>query len=284
MKKKPPVAQYVVLGLLFFAACDYQVRATIAAFPGVLDRGVANWPFILGYSHGEPTEEFVGPAAYSVGVREHDVVTSVNGQPLTGLAVFGEAIAKAKPGDTLEITARTPGSNTERMAKILLTTSPRTMNWEVAVVIVLKVVLPALSILLGFWVAFVRPRDVSAWLLIGVLLGLCSFYGSGTESWGRWVRDLAELYRTACNGAWPFCMLFFGLYFPQPFPHNRAQVWVRLAKYVIAPVVIVDAVVSIAVRMGEIESYATVSRLAVFWERFGSVPLWFGLIAIGSFL
>ncbi len=33
MKKKPPVAQYFVLGLLFFAACAYQVRATIAAFP-----------------------------------------------------------------------------------------------------------------------------------------------------------------------------------------------------------------------------------------------------------
>jgi Na+/H+-dicarboxylate symporter len=61
------------------------------------------------------------------------------------------------------------------------------------------------------------------------------------------------------------------VYFPQPFPHNRAQGWVRLAKYVVAPVVIVDAVVSIAIRMGEIESYATVSRLAAFWDRFGSI-------------
>jgi hypothetical protein len=52
------------------------------------------------------------------------------------------------------------------------------MNWKVAVIIMLKVVLPAFSILLGFWVAFVRPRDVSAWLLIGVLLGLCSFHAS----------------------------------------------------------------------------------------------------------
>jgi sigma-B regulation protein RsbU (phosphoserine phosphatase) len=78
-------------------------------------------------------------------------------------------------------------------------------------------------------------------------------------------------------------MLFFGLYFPQPFPHNRAQGWVRLAKYVLAPVLIVDAVVSIAIRIGEIESYATVSRLAAFWGRLGSIPFWLGLIAIGSF-
>ncbi len=283
MKKKPPVAQYFILGLLFFAACAYQVRATIAAFPGFLDRGVAKWPFIPGYSHGEPTAAFVGPEAYKAGVRENDVVAGVNGQPFTGLAVFGEAMAKAKPGDTLEITLRTPGSNTERTAKIPLTTPSRTINWAVAAVIMLKVVLPVFSILLGFWVAFVRPRDISAWLLIGVLLGLCNLFAAGTESWGRWVRDLAEFYRDGCNGAWPLCMLLFGLYFPQPFPHNRAQGWVRLAKYVIAPVVIVDAVVSIAIRIGEIERYATVSRLATLWDRLGAVLFWLGLIAIGSF-
>jgi sigma-B regulation protein RsbU (phosphoserine phosphatase) len=283
MKKKPPVAQYFVLGLLFFAACAYQVRATIAAFPGFLDRGVAKWPFIPGYSHGEPTAAFVGPEAYKAGVRENDVVAGVNGQPFTGLAVFGEAMAKAKPGDTLEITLRTPGSNTERTAKIPLTTPSRTINWAVAAVIMLKVVLPVFSILLGFWVAFVRPRDISAWLLIGVLLGLCNLFAAGTESWGRWVRDLAEFYRDGCNGAWPLCMLLFGLYFPQPFPHNRAQGWVRLAKYVIVPVVIVDAVVSIAIRIGEIERYATVSRLATLWDRLGAVLFWLGLIAIGSF-
>ena len=283
MKKKPPVAQYFILGLLFFAACAYQVRATIAAFPGFLDRGVAKWPFIPGYSHGEPTAAFVGPEAYKAGVRENDVVAGVNGQPFTGLAVFGEAMAKAKPGDTLEITLRAPGSNTERTAKIPLTTPSRTINWAVAAVIMLKVVLPVFSILLGFWVAFVRPRDISAWLLIGVLLGLCNLFAAGTESWGRWVRDLAEFYRDGCNGAWPLCMLLFGLYFPQPFPHNRAQGWVRLAKYVIAPVVIVDAVVSIAIRIGEIERYATVSRLATLWDRLGAVLFWLGLIAIGSF-
>jgi len=284
MKKKTlPVAQYVVLGLLFFAACAYQVRATIAAFPGFLDRGVAKWPFIPGYSHGEPTAAFVGPEAYKAGVREIDVVTGVNGQPFTGLAVFGEAMAKAKPGDTLEITLRTPGSNTERTAKIPLTTPSRTINWAVVAVIMLKVVLPVFSILLGFWVAFVRPRDISAWLLIGVLLGLCNLFAAGTESWGRWARDLAEFYRDGCNGAWPLCMLLFGLYFPQPFPHNRAQGWVRLAKYVLAPVVIVDAVVSIAIRIGEIEHYAMVSRLATLRDKLGTVPFWLGLIAIGSF-
>jgi sigma-B regulation protein RsbU (phosphoserine phosphatase) len=282
-KQKPPIAQYVVLGLLFFAAGAYQARAIIAGFPGFLERNVANWPFTPGYSHGQPTAVFVTPAAYNAGVREHDVITTVNGQPFTSLAVFGEAIAEAKPGDKLIINTRTPGSNAERTAEITLTAPRRTVNWTAAIVVMLKVILPVFSILLGFWAAVVRPRDISAWLLVGVLLGLCSFYTSGTESWGRGVRDLAEFYRMLCNGAWPLCMLFFGLYFPQPFPPKRAQAWIGFAKYVLAPVVIVDGVVSIAIRMGEMANYAAVSRLAAFWDRFGSIPSWFGLLAIGGF-
>ncbi len=282
-KKKPPIAQYVVLGLLFFAACAYQVRATIASFPGFLDPGAAKWPFLAGYYHEEPTAAFVRPEAAEAGVREGDVVTRVNGRAFTGLAVFGEAMAKAKPGDTLEVSVRTPGSNAERTAKIPLAAPSRTMNWAVAAVIMLKVVLPVFSILLGFWVASVRPRDVSAWLLIGVLLGLSNLFAAEAESWGPWVRDFAEFYRTGCNQAWPLCMLFFGLYFPQPFPQNRAALWVRLAKYVFAPVLIADSVVSVAIRVGEIERYALISRLATFWDKLGSIPFWFGLIAVGSF-
>jgi phosphoserine phosphatase RsbU/P len=213
-RKKPPVAQYLALGLLFFAACAYQVRATIAAFPGFFQAQAVNWPFISGYSHGEPAATFVRPEALNAGVHEHDVLISVNGRPFTGQAVFGEAIANTKPGDMLEVTTRSPGSNTERTAKITLTTPARNINWAVAAVIMLKVILPAFAILLGFWVAFARPRDISAWLLLGVLLGLSNLFESGAESWGPGIRDLAEFYRTVCNQAWPLCMLFFGLYFP----------------------------------------------------------------------
>jgi len=108
-EKKPPVAQYVVLGLLFFAASAYQVRATIASFPGFLDRGAAAWPLIPGYVRGEPQAAFVGPEGRQAGVHDGDVLTAVNGRTFTGLAVFGEAMAAAKPGDALRIMYQTPG-------------------------------------------------------------------------------------------------------------------------------------------------------------------------------
>lgn len=281
--KKPPFAQYVILGMLFLAACTYQVRATIAWFPGFLQSEAAKWPFYPGYSHGVLTVQFVGPEARSAGIQDGDILIAVNGRPSTGLAVYGEEIAKRKPGETLEVTVRTPDSNAEHIARIILASPQSTIDWSMLAVIMIKGVLPAFSIPLAFWVAFVRPRDISAWLLIGVLLGLSNLFTAGTESWGPWIRDLAEFYRTSCTSAWPLCMMFFGLYFPEPFPLNRAQTWVRLAKYVLTPVLLIDAVVSLVIRIGEIESYAVVSRLVMFWNKLGPAPFVLGLLAIGSF-
>ena len=228
-KKKPPVAQYLFLGMLFLAACTYQVRATIASFPGFLQKEAAKWPFYPGYSHGVLTLQFVGSEAKSAGIRDGDILVAVNGRPCTGLAVYGEEIAKSKPGEALEVTVRTPDSNAGRTEKVNLTSPQSTIDWTMLAVIMIKVILPTFSIPLAFGVAFVRPRDISAWLLIGVLLGLSNLFTAGTESWGPGVRDMAEFYRTSCNAAWPLCMMFFGLYFPEPFPPDRAQAWVRLA-------------------------------------------------------
>jgi sigma-B regulation protein RsbU (phosphoserine phosphatase) len=282
-EKKPPVAQYVVLGLLFFAACAYQVRATIASFPGFLDRGAAAWPLIPGYVRGEPQAAFVGPEGRHAGVHDGDVLTAVNGRTFTGLAVFGEAMAAAKPGDALRIVYQTPGSQDLKTATIFLRPASDDKGLALGAVLTLKVVLPFFSILLGFWVAFVRPRDISAWLLTGVLLGLSNLFSAYSESWGPGIRDLAEFYRFTWNQAWPLCMLFFGLYFPQPFPPDRAQALVRLAKYVLAPLLIIDGLVSIVIRIGEVENYANVAALAAFWRPLGSLPFWLGVIAIGSF-
>ena len=282
-KKKPPVAQYLFLGMLFLAACTYQVRATIASFPGFLQKEAAKWPFYPGYSHGVLTLQFVGSEAKSAGIRDGDILVAVNGRPCTGLAVYGEEIAKSKPGEALEVTVRTPDSSAGRTRMVNLTSPQSTVDWTMLAVIMIKGVLPTFCIPLAFGVAFVRPRDISAWLLIGVLLGLSNLFTAGTESWGPWVRDMADFYRTSCNVAWPLCMMFFGLYFPEPFPPNRAEAWVRLAKNVLTPLLLIDAIVSLVIRIGEMESYAAVSRLVTFWDKLGSAPFVLSLLAIGSF-
>src|SRR5215469_2956469 len=82
-KKKPPLAQYLVLGMLFLAACTYQVRATIAWFPGFLQREAAKWPFYPGYSHGVLTLQFVGSEAKTAGIHEGDILIAITPQTRT---------------------------------------------------------------------------------------------------------------------------------------------------------------------------------------------------------
>jgi len=265
-KRNPPIPQYFCLAVLFLVACSYQVRATIAAFPAFFTPDSAEWPFLATYSHGQARVEFVRENAQAAGLHENDLLMAVKGRPLIGTAVFGEAIAKEKPGDQLEVTVRTPGQAAWRNAIIVLGRSSRGRGWALASVVVLKVVLPFFSILLGFWVAFVRPRDRSAWLLLGVLLGISNLFAPFPESWGPFVRDAAEIYRMIGNTLWPLFMLYFGLYFPEPFPEPATRWYVRTATRVFVPVVITDSIVAIILRVGEMENFASVAALYGLWR------------------
>jgi len=284
-RQKPPVLQYVLLGVLFVGACAYHVRAMKAEFPGFLSKGSPewSWPFTLTYSKGRPMASFVSRAAQEAGVSEGDVITHVNGRPLTGKAVFGEAVAHAKSGDKLEVTVRSPVGTNEHTAAIPFVAANATVDWTLAAVVMLKVVLPVVSILLGFWTAFVRPRDIAAWLLLGVLLGLSSLFTAGTESWGPRVRDLATLYYAVMSKLWPVCMLLFGLYFPEPFPPTRARFWVWLAKRVLVPLLVADGLAEIAIAIGRMDNYARVAPLDALRQPFEQALFVLSLLAVGSF-
>ena len=282
-KQKAPAVQYLVLAALFVSGCAYQTRATIAAFPGFLDRESAAWPFILGYSHGQPTATFVRPEVHAAGVHEGDVVIRVNGALLTGKAVFGEAIRTAKPGDKIQLTLRSPNSTTQWEVAIPLEIGSRKLDWAFVLVVMLKVVMPVFCMLLGFWVALVRPRDIAAWLLLGVMLGFSNLFTAGTERWGPIARDLGTFYYSAGNQLWAVCMLYFGLYFPELFPPGRARTWSWVATRVLVPLLLADATVGMIVAIGEVENYQSVARLDMLWQRFSQLWFFLSLAAIGSF-
>jgi phosphoserine phosphatase RsbU/P len=161
--KKQPILPYICLAIMFGAACAYQVRATLYAFPDYLHVLAVSWPFFPDYSHGQPHVEFVREAALKAGVKENDILVSVNGRPFTGLAVFGEAMRLAKPGDSLTVTVLFPGDTTPRGAYIPLEQGrSSTRAWAVISLVCVKFVMPVFCLLLGHWVVAVRPRDISA--------------------------------------------------------------------------------------------------------------------------
>jgi phosphoserine phosphatase RsbU/P len=281
--KNPPILQYVCLALLFALASAYQVRSALYSFPGYFHRQAAANPFVPNYAKGRPVAQFVGASAQRVGVKKGDILLAINGRPFRGLAVFGEAIRLAKPGDALTVEVLTPGDTAPRSATILLepVASP-SFNWTGASILAVKLVMPTFCILMGFWVAAVRPRDPSAWFLCLIMLFFSVFFWVGAESWGPIVRDVAGAYRAAVGTAWPIFMLLFGLYFPEPFPGKESS-WLRWSKRIIISVLIAFCVLSVVIQLGELENFSAVASVAALLDRFGKLQFILSFIATGAF-
>jgi len=281
--KKPPFLQYICLALLFVVAASYQVRSVLYAFPAYFHRQAAANPLVANYENGHPVAQFVGLSAQRVGVKEGDILLAVNGRPFRGLAVFGEAMRLARPGDSLTVEVLTPGDTRPRSATIRLEpVSSPPFNWTGASLLALKLVMPTLCILLGFWVAAVRPRDPSAWFLCLIMLFFSVFYWAGLESWGPIVRDVAGAYRAAVGTAWPIFMLLFGVYFPEPFP-GKEPLWFTWSKRILISVLIAFCVSSVVVQLGEIENFSAVASLAALMQHLGKLQFILSFVATGGF-
>ncbi len=280
---KPPILQYLALALLFALASAYQIRSSIYAFPNYFHVKVADYPFTPDYEKGCPVLRFVGGPARAAGLRNNDILLSVNGRPLTGLAVFGEAIRNTKPGDTLTVQFQHPGETAPRSASVQLqqATAPL-VSLPAASLLAMKLLVPTFCILLGFWVTAVRPRDPSAWCLFLIMLFFSVFYSAGVESWGPIVRDFAEGYRTAVGNAWPIFMFLFGLYFPEPFP-KKDPAWWTWTKRIVITLLIVSCVSNVVVRIGQFENFASVASLSAALDRLSTLDFLLSFAAIASF-
>ncbi|MBZ5584563.1 MAG: SpoIIE family protein phosphatase, partial [Acidobacteriia bacterium] len=115
-----------------------------------------------------------------------------------------------------------------RPLDVRLTLRPLPMWRPFAVVCLL--VMPWLSIALGFWVAALRPRDLRSWLMLGMLLGLSQVVGPGNldaRAWPLPLAGLSAVYQAFALRAWAVCMMLFGIYFPQRWAPDVRRPWLK---------------------------------------------------------
>ena len=234
--RRPPVVRYAVLGIMAVIAFSYEVRLTYQNLPEWFGRSDAPArPFFAEDIGTQPiTVSFLTHEAVAAGLKSGDELVALNGRPVVGTAVFGDAMRHARAGDVLRVTVQRAGEL--RTAAITLRSGGH-RGWVGWVTLVLLVVIvPLLSLAIGFWVALVRPRDVLAWLLLIFLAAFAVFFNADAEQWGPVVRDLAVIYRFGVEAAFPIAAVLFGILFPVPFPRQRRwRWWYRLAWLLIAP-------------------------------------------------
>lgn len=268
---------YVWLAALLVIAVAYQAmysRHVLLTLAYTTQR--VRQPFSL----FENTPIVSNPAdARQAGVRSGDRVIAINGHPFTGNAVLAEVLEKARPGDRLTVQVRR-GDQGERSFDITL--PPRTSDtlgpgaW--ALHLVLKIVMPVFCLLLGFWVATMRPRDPLAWLLLGLML---SFSQTATEfGWEGEFRKPAIAWHMLMGGLWPVWMLLFGIYFPEKSQWERRLPWFKWT--LIIPITFFLIANMIAVIGAEI-SFARVAALNVWLRRFDPLAVALSMTAVGTF-
>src|SRR5450432_504319 len=163
------------------------------------------------FSVDDDTIGELSSAASQAGLRSGDRLVAVEDRPFRNARDLLEPVHEKKPGQTLAVTAERAGKVSEFQVEL----KPLRTWWLFAAVSLLF--MPWLCILLGFWVAALRPRDFRAWLVLGILLGLSQLQRQGILDPRAWPTALAAVsmaFREVAVSGWAACMLLFGIYFP----------------------------------------------------------------------
>lgn len=274
-KRQQPRLQYACLALLFVAAMYYQVRLTHDILQGTR----IDAPFIAAAT-ASASLDIVVPAAEKLGLHPGDVLLAVNGTPYTGTAILAQAFAKARPGDTIQVTVQDHSGT--RTVTLPVTRSASSLS-KITYDFLLNVVMPMGSILLGFWVVLVRPRDRLAWLLLGLLLSFSQLLDAHKlAGWPSGLREVAMGYHSALGSTWPMFMLLFGFFFPEPFPFwQRAAAWQKWVLWIVLVPLVVQGIVSVVVSVGEMNDYSAVQSVYLTAVRFSTLFRIYAYCAVG---
>jgi phosphoserine phosphatase RsbU/P len=273
-----PILRYSVLSILFVIAVLYQIR-----YLHDILRDEKRQQGMVVLAPGSNRVEFV---AQTPEVHRGDLVVAVNGVRYAGTAQLGEAYAHAIPGVPLVLTivSGDPAHPGQRSVPIPVIAT-QVAVWELASELMLYFVLPTVSLLLGFWVAFVRPRDSLAWLLLALMMAFPNLFESyKIAGWERGWREAATVYHSLLGLGFPILMYLFGRFFPEPFPAGGryAKTW-RAGQWVVALPYALITLLGTLVAVVQLHDYSAVAAVGAFLKRVEPGADVLSFLLIGSF-
>jgi sigma-B regulation protein RsbU (phosphoserine phosphatase) len=281
MPTKRPIFLYSLLAVLFAVNLLYRVFY----LPAFLHGEALNFPFFFVES-GSNGIDLATPKAVDLGIHNADHLVAVNGTAYTGTGVLGHAFTKAEAGTPLVVTivpAHAPAGGQRTIS--LPVTKSNFESWDVVSDFVVGFLLAFLSLVLGFWVAFRRPRDPLAWLLLALMLSfphiLQTFVVYG---WPPGWREAGVLYENILETAFPIIIFLFGRFFPEPFPQGSAydKVW-RSMQWLCALPFAILAGFGVIVNVGGLSDYRSVAGLHRLIAPLSPVGHVLSFVLIGSF-
>jgi phosphoserine phosphatase RsbU/P len=240
------LALVALAGILFWSA-DTRDRFEQGMYP---DQH-ARMPFnVNGDTHQVISVE---QEAEHAGLVKDSILESLNGVLYTGLAQLDEVINPAAPGESLAVDFRRPDGSSGSAVIILaarqsspgVPTGFGSVFWRSFILFNL---FPLLSMLIGYWVVFVKPDEPNAWLLLGLLLFPAVVFSSGTGlATGGWLLFRGFYYELLQNFG-VFALVPFAVYFPE---RSRIDVKLPWLKWVVLAPALACGVVEVKQLIGQ---------------------------------
>jgi sigma-B regulation protein RsbU (phosphoserine phosphatase) len=235
-RRIPLAVLYGLLGVLFAWAVAFIVPMTRDVFE-ILFRpaDVAAAPFLTDWPDG--IIQFVArdlDRRSEPPLHKKDRIVSVDGEPFRAGWAIAQRVAAAGPRGTLQVVVsrEVPGGTDEQFASALTLRSVAESEGLFALralIAVVGLLMPWVCFLVGFWVAFVRPRDPLAWLVLFTLLGfqVAVLQQQRYDTWPDLLRIPAALYVATFGSTWAVSFPLFGVHFAGRLEWERRHGWIK---------------------------------------------------------
>jgi phosphoserine phosphatase RsbU/P len=260
-----PILRYCILAFLLIITVAYEsaywrtmIRLNRFDFPTVVMKITSN-------------EIDVQNSSRNIGLQTGDRLIAVNGAPYRGESTLYSAYNHARVGVPILLEVESAGTVHTIAMRVALA---HASFWDMVANAILNFLLPALCLLLGFWVVAVRPHDFLAWLLLALMMTVPQLFESyRIQGWPAGWREVAMVYHTGLGFMFTITMFFFGRYFPEPFPPELIwdKVWSIMQWILVAPYAVFQ-VLLIAISVSDLDHYQALAPVAHFLSNpFGRV-------------
>jgi len=202
----------------------------------------AAYPFDLA---DPPVVGQVRDSAKRAGIRPGDRLFRINNLPVTAHATLDRAVANAQAGDTMTLEVESP--NGPRI--VTLTLDLRNRQGDAQLTLFFQYFCLVFCIALSFLVAFLRPLDRRAWILLALLNAFPHLFRFTYIPFFDAPRFLNYALHLPAPAIWSMCMLLLGMHFPETYPWPR---WLTRIMYTLAAIVamlgLLTAILQYAVR------------------------------------
>jgi len=277
---KRPIFRYCILAFLFAITLAYE----IPYLRDVLRDEQRHVPFFV-IDLASDRISFVTNDAIRAGLNKNDEVLALNGRPYHGLGEWGQVVGKTPAGSSFTVTIRPASNPADQRTVTMIVQSQSEDFWAIVGDLILYFFLPAVCVLLGFWVALQRPHDPMAWLLLALMLTFPHIFESyKAQAWPPGWREAAIFMHVLLGSMLPVTMYLFGRYFPEPFPpaSRYDKTW-RILQWAVALPFAIGAMVGVIESVVGLSSYRAIIPLEHSTHWLDGILQILSYILIGSF-